>query len=69
MSHIFLGVYLTTEITDYPLFNTGQKVIWLVVVWVLPIIGIIVASRKIGLKWSLGKPGEGGSSYGGDGGD
>lgn len=63
--HLFLAFFASLEVADYPLFSTGQKVLWQSIVWLLPILGTLLAHKKLGLGWASDAAAGGHSSQGG----
>jgi len=80
--HFFLAILDTSEVADYPLFNLKQKIMWPLILWLLPVIGTLLVHKKLNLGWrarsgtkgdvttgGYGSEGRGGSDGGGSGGD
>ena len=74
---VILSLLATSEVLEYPLFSTLEKVFWFLLLWLLPYAGVLVAHRRLGLGWGSGKDSGGGDTInvtdgghggGGDGG-
>ena len=61
IAHFFLAMLATSEVANYPLFNLKQKVIFQLILWLIPIAGTLFIHKKLGIGWG------GGSGSGGDG--
>lgn len=52
LAHLFMAYFVSIELAEYPLLNTSSKFIWYIVVWFLPVIGTLMAYRKLQIKWN-----------------
>ncbi len=48
--HLFFAFTSSVEVVQYPLFTTQQRIVWLLILWLMPIIGQIAVNKRIGLK-------------------
>lgn len=77
---VILSLLSTAEVVEYPLFSRRERVVWFLLLWLLPYAGVLLVHRKLGLGWGSGKdtgggdtinvtdPGHGGGGDGGHGG-
>ena len=61
--HLALAFFASMEVTNYPLFKSRQKVLWQIIVWVIPILGTFLLHKKIKLGWGSGESSNGGDNY------
>ena len=54
IAHLFLAYFASKEVADYPLFSLKQKITWQIIVWLLPIVGTVLAHKKLGIGWVSG---------------
>jgi len=59
---LIFNALATPEIRDYPLFSSRQKIFWLLVLWLVPYAGFLLAHKKLGLGWGSGKNTSGGDT-------
>ncbi len=61
--HLALAFFASMEVANYPLFKFKQKILWQIIVWLIPILGTFLLHRKIELGWGSGKSSNGGDPY------
>lgn len=64
--HFFTAMLATFEVADYPLFTIKQKIVWQLVLWLVPILGALLVHNKLDLA-NKGGSGIGGTGTGGEG--
>ncbi len=52
LGHIFMAYFVSIELADYPLLNKPSKLAWYMIVWFMPVIGTLLAYRKLHMKWN-----------------
>ncbi len=63
--HFFLALFTTIELWEFPLIKFIKKILWLVVIWLIPIIGVILFRNKYSIGWASGSSGINESATGG----
>jgi len=66
--HFIISFFGTKEVIEFPLLTNSSKLLWLILIWTTPILGTVLAHRKIGLSWASSTSTGGDSSTGGYGG-
>jgi hypothetical protein len=61
LAHLFMAYFVTIELNDYPLLNKSKKAIWYLFIWLLPVVGTLLAYRKLKIK-SNSSAGAGGAN-------
>lgn len=52
LAHLFMAYFVSIELADYPLINKFNKLIWYVIIWLLPVVGTLLAYRKLRIKFN-----------------
>lgn len=50
LAHLFMAYFISIELSDYPLLNKSKKVLWYLIIWLLPVVGPLLAYRKLNIK-------------------
>lgn len=58
---IFFNGLATKELIDYPLCSQSKKILWFLLIWFVPILGLIIVHRVLKIGWASS------STTGGDG--
>jgi len=48
--HLVLSFYTTKEILELPIYTKSKKTLWVIIIWLVPLFGIMSARNKLELE-------------------
>ena len=48
--HLVLAIFTTKEIIELPIYTKSKRFIWVIFIWLVPLIGVMFARSKLKLE-------------------